>query len=248
MIKIIYVNTANQGIEDQGIPCILLSDHEQAMKEKEERIADLEHDANEFPTMAEFSNMQDDFEEAKRQIAALQLYKDATLGKESERERQVIALTADYRDAIDALVMLTAENERLRRGEPVNKQSCASFEASQRLVNAGIALNTEHEWQSADEKKWRLSLKGFNCLPCICIPAPSMDEVWRELPEEKTYHEEGIIFYEHAVLTLEKKKGYSRAGYPAEHCGFKMFNNTSPTDVLIDLLIWLTEQKRKEKT
>ena len=51
-------------------------DVDAVIKEKETRIADLEHDANEFPTMAEFSNLQDNHEDAKKQIAALTAERD----------------------------------------------------------------------------------------------------------------------------------------------------------------------------
>ena len=78
---------------------VIAADHEQAMKEKEE------------------------------QIASLQLYKDATLNKESERERQISALTEELRlsglrgDSLDRVIeegvqkelALEAENEHLKK-------------------------------------------------------------------------------------------------------------------------------------
>ena len=65
----------------------------------------------------------------RAEIAALQLYKDATLGKESERERQIITLKAEIaeiggklrgeqirnRDIGEQMDTLTADNEQLKK-------------------------------------------------------------------------------------------------------------------------------------
>ena len=68
----------------------------------------------------------------------------------------------------------------------MNPLNYATLEASKRLVDAGIVLETEKvHFQIGDV--WFLRDRmcaGSNLIPSkICIPAPSMAEVWRELPE-----------------------------------------------------------------
>jgi predicted RNase H-like nuclease (RuvC/YqgF family) len=53
----------------------LLSRLEELEKENKmwrEKVTDLEHDANEFPTTAEFSNLQDDYEELQKKFGELE--------------------------------------------------------------------------------------------------------------------------------------------------------------------------------
>jgi hypothetical protein len=130
----------------------------------------------------------------------------------------------------------------------MNELNYGSREACQRLVDAGIVVKTDFYWVEHFSGEWILIPE--NCFDrgdvLTAIPALSMAEAWRELPEERVYHIEGELLYEHSILTIEKHYGYSQAGYPANHFGFKMFDNINPTDALIDLLIWVTKQ-RKEK-
>jgi hypothetical protein len=88
-------------------------------------------------------------------------------------------------------------------------------------------LQTDHYWASIDMKHWDLCFiphkVGFKE-----YAAPSMAEVWRELPEGcklKKYH------YNHAAFD------------PSEEYSFDAAN---PTDALIDLLIWLRKEANHE--
>ena len=120
----------------------------------------------------------------------------------------------------------------------MNPLNYASLEASKRLVEAGIVLETDFMWWNYDrENGWALAKsrdnkeKGLR-LPIGIVPAPSMAEVWRELPDR---------------ICIEKHIAFTQANYPTgELYTNKIFCNTNPTDALIDLLIWVTEQ-RKEK-
>ena len=99
----------------------------------------------------------------------------------------------------------------------MNPLNYASLEASKRLVDNGIILETDVVWsQMAPDKDYSL-VPRYNAR-LYSIPAPSMAEVWRDLP-----------------LTVEvRKAGYKTCAFE----GTEMSINTNPTDALIDLLIF----------
>ena len=118
----------------------------------------------------------------------------------------------------------------------VNKENYASFEASLSLMAANIILETETVWIYArhidlkslknDPFSWMLCNRSS--LPVeatgkkpfrTIIPAPTMAEVWMELPE-------------HTML-----KQYL-SGTEA-FLGDIFFEDRNPADALIDLLIWI---------
>lgn len=103
----------------------------------------------------------------------------------------------------------------------MNTQNYASLEASKRLHDAGIILETDAVWEEK-EGQTRLNLKA-NCPDGF--PAPSMAEVWRELPEQ----------HDDEYLRLFKDEGKTFCGY-GEYAD--RWGNENPADALIDLLIW----------
>ena len=116
----------------------------------------------------------------------------------------------------------------------MNNLNYASFEASRRLYDAGIWLDTEAVW--VFKGAWKLERKGMTNT-ALGIPAPSMAEVWRELPET-------IDEYD---LTCEKIfNGGMQAGYTTyDVSGLRwkvLLNAANPTDALIDLLIWVRKE------
>ena len=113
----------------------------------------------------------------------------------------------------------------------MNELNYASREASQRLVDAGIVLETDAIW-SLFYNGWRLVLRTELHLFVEDYPAPCMAEVWRELPET-------IDEYD---LTCEKVfNGGMQAGYTTyDVSGLRwkvLLNAANPTDAMIDLLI-----------
>lgn len=119
----------------------------------------------------------------------------------------------------------------------MNPSNYASLEASKRLVEAGIVLETEFNWAESFKDKWNLvSWRSQDT-----IPAPSMAEVWRELPENIADSEDRydlcVIKYDGKILASYTSGGGIIAN---DNC---LFRNTNPTDVLIDLLIWLRRIK-----
>ena len=122
----------------------------------------------------------------------------------------------------------------------MNPDNYASLEASKRLVEAGIVLETEAGWY----KIFRPGCHSFDMVLSMRsgnekfygdnYPAPSMAEVWRELPET-------IDEYD---LTCEKIfNGGMQAGYTTyDVSGLRwkvLLNAANPTDAMIDLLIWV---------
>jgi hypothetical protein len=114
----------------------------------------------------------------------------------------------------------------------------ASLEASKKLVDNGIVLETEksfHAYPSPKYGKWLYNLINTNLDNTEDIPAPSMAEVWRELPEH----------YNGGRKCLMMAEGINIAGYSNGN-GFDCSNNfpnRNPTDALIDLLIWVIKDK-----
>ena len=116
----------------------------------------------------------------------------------------------------------------------MNPNNYASVKASKRLVEAGIVLQTDHYWASIDMKHWDLCFiphkVGFKE-----YPAPSMAEVWRELPHNSVLSMGGDgeswvqVDYDDPQKTLE-----------SVHRSF------NPTNALIDLLIWLRKEASHE--
>ena len=133
----------------------------------------------------------------------------------------------------------------------MNTNNYASLEASKRLVDAGIVLETDFYWTEVTrgtgklekncfapggyceglQQVWEAVYKPNGVIGENIWSAPSMAEVWRELPERTSIRKTELC----ACVWIEN-------GGPK----WDMIN-TNPTDALIDLLIWVTEQKRKEE-
>lgn len=107
----------------------------------------------------------------------------------------------------------------------MNPLNYASLPASQRLQSSGIVLETEAVWRKKRDKTgYYLSRKALYHRTSD-IPAPSMAEVWRELPEGTTISKDNT---HSGAFVVGKSKHDHQA--------------PNPTDALIDLLIW----QRKE--
>ena len=141
----------------------------------------------------------------------------------------------------------------------MNPNNYCTLEASKRLVEAGIKIKTEFyhvfsegQYLGIHHKKYRdgflkeVSLDHADVKARDFIPAPSMAEVWRELPE-KFVSKRG----RECILQLDKVKTVhgvvdTSAQYVyGEHFEYvyKFFADTNPTDALIDLLIWVRKEE-----
>lgn len=116
----------------------------------------------------------------------------------------------------------------------MNKLNVASLEASKRLVDNGIVLETECYWHFNDYKyEWQLERRDYFTENIGLITAPSMAEVWRELPE--------YINDQQYQLQLWRHKGNNYCAYldRDNNEASPICININPTDALIDLLVWL---------
>jgi hypothetical protein len=110
----------------------------------------------------------------------------------------------------------------------MNEANYASLEASKRLVEAGIVLETDAVWvkwysDNYPHGEYRLVYKALVQIEEFNeqYPAPSMAEVWRELPD---------------VMAMNHRNGETECWLET---GSDSFASTNPTDALIDLLIFI---------
>jgi len=106
----------------------------------------------------------------------------------------------------------------------MNELNYASREASQRLVDAGIVLETEAIW-SLFYDGWRLVLRTELHPLVEDYPAPSMAEVWRELPDTTQ-----IILIKRGVFHV------------VHYASNAIYTRKNPTDAMIELLIWVRKE------
>ena len=115
----------------------------------------------------------------------------------------------------------------------MNELNYATLEASKRLVDAGIVLETEAWWMLGFDEKYSLVHCATEVMREVVkqrpgsTPAPTMAEVWRELPAGTEMHKRHS--YSEAFLFADTDNADSI--YPP--CN----SLTNPTDALIDLLI-----------
>lgn len=87
--KVVSPEFAKQALD------MFASEVDAILKKKEHRICDLEADARRFPTMAEFSNLQDDYEAVKSQIATLTAnMSKSSMELDAENSRQAEEIAA----------------------------------------------------------------------------------------------------------------------------------------------------------
>ena len=116
----------------------------------------------------------------------------------------------------------------------MNEANYASLEASKRLVDAGIVLETEAVWRKKRDKTgYYLSRKALYHRTSDA-PAPSMAEVWRELPERSYFTKYNGHYQAWSEWTTFEGHGDSS---PVQE-------NTNPADALIDLLIWVRKEAK----
>ena len=117
----------------------------------------------------------------------------------------------------------------------MNELNYASLEASKRLYEAGIVLETDYYWwlmvDFDGHYVWELKSNGL--YGPDCIPAPSMAEVWRELPEEIGTDRLELMMWKEGDFTIccygDDRKEVWRGRQESKN----------PADALIELLIWL---------
>jgi hypothetical protein len=115
----------------------------------------------------------------------------------------------------------------------MNELNYASLEASKKMVDNGIVLETDAVWvkwyfdsstpYNREPYEWRLQYKALIQTDFESIPAPCFTDVWRELPEGAEC----------------KKQAEETKCVVVTQDNIKVMFSPSPTDALIDLLVWL---------
>jgi hypothetical protein len=112
----------------------------------------------------------------------------------------------------------------------MNTLNYATLEAAQRLVDARIVLETDL-YYARDEAGWYFrDEENYHREVLESIPAPSMAEVWRALPDDtqiSKYHQSTCLY---TGCWTDDSPVFSE-----EHL--------HSTDALIKLLIWVKAQK-----
>jgi hypothetical protein len=126
----------------------------------------------------------------------------------------------------------------------MDERNVGTREACQKLVENGIVLETDFYYvkektNEADHYELMLKIEGrfiptqksyytsYSINECDCTPAVQFAEVWRELPNGTRIIHRG-----------DKVQVYGEYDWET------MFYSTNPTDALIELLIFVTEQKK----
>ena len=108
----------------------------------------------------------------------------------------------------------------------MTEYNCCSLEMSQKLVEAGIVLETDCLWMEKINSKYYQLIHKASCVYDYghYIPAPSMAELWRELPDGIT-----IKKWDGKLLIIDN-----------DGVNF----NSNPADALAGLLIWVNGDKK----
>ena len=124
----------------------------------------------------------------------------------------------------------------------MNELNVGSLEACQRLYRAGIVLETDFYWTWGGAQDCWYLIRKDEPRRFAVIPAPSMAEVWRELPTD--IRKRG----ERWDLGVDKTgDGRTVIGYSLHTQPMIEFNNDNPTDALIEMLIWVEKEKANER-
>jgi hypothetical protein len=130
----------------------------------------------------------------------------------------------------------------------MNELNYASLEASKKMVDNGIVLETDAVWvkwyfdsstpYNREPYEWRLQYKALIQTDFESISAPCFTEVWMELEKNTIFYGADLYFSfnlsEFGFYTNSAKfsDGLGRINSPT-------FMSDNHTDALIDLLVWL---------
>lgn len=119
----------------------------------------------------------------------------------------------------------------------MNKDKYCSLGMCQKLVEAGIVLETEAVFVELFEgyklrRKDSFSFREEDDY----IPAPTMAELWRELPETLDVVD---VMKPHSYIRMTKFQGETVTGYG---CQLDVGKRINPSDSLADLLIWVKKE------
>jgi hypothetical protein len=133
----------------------------------------------------------------------------------------------------------------------MNELNYASLEASKKLVDNWIVLETDAVWvkwyfdsstpYNREPYEWRLQYKALTQTDFELIPAPCFTDVWRELPDEIELEDDGGSI----ALSVFKSGKTTYAGYylNKDEEVYEEKESSNPADALAELLIWVKGQE-----
>ena len=122
--------------------------------------------------------------------------------------------------------------------EAMNELNYASLEASKKLVENGIVLETDAVWGKLDTCDYGL-FYSWQYANDDCIPAPCFTEIWRELP---------WVIDNYGLISMNKVDNITCCGYrKGMAIREPKFESENPTDALIDLLVWLSGEGNDQR-
>ena len=126
----------------------------------------------------------------------------------------------------------------------MNELNYSTLEASKRLVEAGIELKTDFCWIEVKiAGKEIYVLRPFQQHKNHGIPAPTMVEAWRALPQNISMDNTGYILVIEKLKNKEEEDVCCVDYEDEEGCTNNFFTSKNPTDALIDLLICVSKLK-----
>lgn len=125
----------------------------------------------------------------------------------------------------------------------MNQENYGTLEPCKKLADAGIVLTTDFVWY-VNGAGWKLSTRDWVenvvSVKYEVIPAPTLAEVWIELPQD-ILHNAMVC----SLMMWKFNKGvYTEVGYWWHDQIIKSIIMENSTDAAINLLIWLKENER----
>jgi hypothetical protein len=126
----------------------------------------------------------------------------------------------------------------------MNQSNYVSQPVAQKLVGAGIVLETDFVWLLGADG-WKLLNKDWvtNMMSNTyeSYPAPCFAEIWRELPDEIELEDDGGSI----ALSVFKSGKTTYAGYylNKDEEVYEEKESSNPADALAELLIWAKGQE-----
>ena len=124
----------------------------------------------------------------------------------------------------------------------MNQDNYCSLEVAQRLVDAGIVLETECFYDLKSELHLNRGMTGNRIAREGCLPAPCFAELLQELKKDVIFYGSNLYF----SYQLLEQGFYSNSVKFSDDLGrieSPSFISDNPADALAELIIWVKEQE-----
>ena len=124
----------------------------------------------------------------------------------------------------------------------INQENYCSLNVAQRLVDAGIVLETECFYDLKSELHLNRGMTGKRLVREGCLPAPCFAELLQELKKDVIFYGSNLYF----SYQLLEQGFYSNSVKFSDDLGrieSPSFISDNPADALAELIIWVKEQE-----